>query len=57
MDYYDSTSLYYGLNQKYKHTLQTAQNKIARYILSLSSRDHIGHVGQTELNLLKFSEI
>ena len=47
---YCCTSWYSGLNQKYKHKLQTAQNKIARYILSLSCRDHIG---QTELNLLK----
>ena len=47
---YCCTSWYSGIARVYQHKLQITQNKIARYILRLSSRDHIG---QPELNLLK----
>jgi hypothetical protein len=53
---YCCTSWYSGITQKYKQKLQIAQNKIARYILKLSSRDHIGQTELNLLNLLKFND-
>ena len=39
---YACSSWYNGVSVKYKHKLQTCQNKIIRYILGLGSRDHVG---------------
>ncbi len=51
---YCSTSWFSNTSKKYKQKLQVTQNKIIRFILNLSSRDHIG---QSELDLLKFLNI
>jgi len=53
---YCCTSWYSGITQKHQKDLQIAQNKIARYILSLSSRGHIGQYELNLLNLLKFND-
>ncbi|XP_072047123.1 uncharacterized protein [Amphiura filiformis] len=51
---YCCTSWYSGLTQNHKNKLQITQNKVARYILKLSPRDHIG---QHELNLVNLLKI
>ena len=48
---YCSTTWYPTLSSKLKNKLQTTQNKIVRYILNFNHREH---VGQTELDSLKF---
>ena len=39
---YACISWYWGLKANFKHRLQTAQNKMVRYTLSLDARDHVG---------------
>lgn len=51
---YCCTSWFANISQKHKKKLQTTQNKIARFIMNFSARDHIG---QAELNLLAFLNI
>ena len=51
---YCSTTWYPTLSSKLKNKLQTTQNKIVRYILNFNHREH---VGQTELDSLKFLNV
>ena len=51
---YCCASWFANISQKHKKKLQTSQNKIVRFILEFSPRDHIG---QAELNLLSFLNI
>ena len=53
---YCCTSWYSSITQKHKYKLQIVQNKIARYILNFSPRDHIGQSELNLLNLLKFKD-
>ena len=51
---YCSAAWYSGLTKKYQQKLQVIQNKMVRFILDLSPRDH---VGQAQLHSLNFLDI
>jgi hypothetical protein len=51
---YCSSAWFTGLTKTYQHKLQVLQNKMTRFILDMSPRDH---VGQSHLNTLRFLNI
>jgi hypothetical protein len=53
---YCCTSWYSGLNISHQRKLQIIQNKMARFILNLSPRDHIGQVHLDSIKLLKIHD-
>jgi len=53
---YCCTSWYSGLNKTYQRKLQIIQNKMARFILNLSPREHIGQVHLDSIKLLKIQD-
>ena len=53
---YCCTSWYSGLSKSYQRKLQIIQNKMARFILNLSPRDHIGQVHLDSIKLLKIQD-
>ena len=49
---YSCSSWYPGLGIKLKNKLQITQNKMARFILDLDSRSHIGHEELEKIGIL-----
>jgi len=53
---YASSFWFAGLTCKTKHRLQTAQNKLVRYVLSLQQRSHIGYEEFRRVNWLPIED-
>ena len=53
---YAASSWYTGTSAKLKHKLQVAQNKVARFVLGLGPRSHIGQMELSSIGVLNTSD-